>query len=279
MADSDIRRSVRDHYARIVREPSSGCCSPGPTPGGCCGPATGAAAMSRAVGYGAEDLAAVPDGANLGLGCGNPVALATLAPGEVVVDLGSGAGFDCFLAAARVGSEGRVIGVDMTAEMIERSRENAARDRIGNVEFRLGEIEHLPVADGVADAVISNCVINLSVDKARVFAEAYRVLRSGGRLMVSDLVLVRPLPATVRQSLEGWAGCVSGAMLEQDYLAAISGAGFDDVTVVSRSPYPVGASHPDASELALVNDATIPPDDVRAAAAAVVSVKVSARKR
>jgi SAM-dependent methyltransferase len=234
--------------------------------------------MSSAVGYSQGELAAVPEGANLGLGCGNPLAFAELKEGDVVVDLGSGAGFDCFLAARRVGASGRVIGVDMTPEMVERARANARKGGHSNVEFRLGEIEHLPIADNTADMVISNCVINLSTDKPQVFREALRVLKPGGRLLVSDLVLLRPLPESVRESVEAYAGCISGAMLREDYLQAMRDAGFMDVEVVAESHYPIGSINPDTSELAALAKG-LPEEDAAAAAQSVVSVKVRASKR
>jgi SAM-dependent methyltransferase len=184
-------------------------------------------------------MRAVPEGANLGLGCGNPVALASLRPGEAVLDLGSGAGFDCFLAAQQVGPDGRVIGVDMTPSMLEKARANAAKGGLENVEFRLGEIEHLPVADGEADAILSNCVINLSPDKPQVFREAYRALKPGGRLMVSDMVLLKELPRFVKDSVEAYAGCIAGASLKEDYLAAVREAGFDNVEIVEEKRFPV----------------------------------------
>ena len=275
MAEQNVRTAVREHYASVAREQSS-CCGPTKAAGGCCGAAPAPIEISRAIGYSEQDLSAVPAGANLGLGCGNPLAFAALEPGDTVVDLGSGAGFDCFLAAQRVGPQGRVIGVDMTPEMLERARGNAARDGVANVEFRLGEIENLPVADATADMVISNCVINLSTDKPRVFREALRVLKPGGRLMVSDLVLARPLPATVARSVAAYAGCIAGAMLKDDYLQAIREAGFADVRVLAEAVYPIGSSSPDATELAILDDPSIPREDLLAAAAAVVSVKVAA---
>lgn len=268
----EIHRAVRKHYARSAVAGTS-CC--GPAAAGCCGPSA-PAQIARTVGYSADDLGAVPDGANLGLGCGNPLAFAALRPGDVVVDLGSGAGFDCFLAAARVGPTGRVIGVDMTPEMVERARALARRDGVTNVEFRLGEIEALPVANGLADMVISNCVINLSPEKPRVFAEAFRVLRPGGVLMVSDLVLRRPLPERVRASVEAYVGCISGASLREDYLTMIATAGFEQVQVLAEDPYAVGSSSPDATEIAMMEATGLSQDDLRATAEAVVSVKVRA---
>jgi SAM-dependent methyltransferase len=267
-----IKKSVREHYAAIARSGSS-CC--GPAAEHCCGPGT-VEELSLAIGYSAQELTAAPDGANLGLGCGNPLAFAELKEGDVVVDLGSGAGFDCFLAARRVGASGRVIGVDMTPEMLERARANARKGGYSNVEFRLGEIEHLPVADNTADMVISNCVINLSTDKPQVFREALRVLKPGGRLLVSDLVLLRPLPESVRESVEAYVGCISGAMLQDEYLKTIREAGFRQVEVRGESPYPIGSVTPDASELAARAEG-LPPEDV-AASACVISIRVRAVK-
>ncbi len=190
--------------------------------------------MPVAIGYSAEELQAIPEEARMGLGCGNPTALASLKEGEVVLDLGAGGGIDCFLAAIAVGKTGKAIGVDMTPEMLHRARDNARKGGYDNVEFRLGEIENLPVADNSIDAVISNCVINLSPDKARVFKEAYRVLKPGGRVMVSDMVLTRELPEDIKNSLAAYAGCVAGASLKEDYLATIAEAGFEDVEVLSE---------------------------------------------
>lgn len=189
------------------------------------------------MGYSLEDLKSVPEGANLGLGCGNPVALASLKEGETVLDLGSGAGFDSFLAANRVGQSGKVIGVDMTPEMVETAQTNAKKNDYKNVEFRLGEIESLPVDNNTIDVIISNCVINLSPDKPQVFQEAYRVLKSGGRLMVSDMVLLQELPKAIKGSVEAYVGCIAGASLKDDYLKMINEAGFDNITVINESEY------------------------------------------
>jgi len=276
MSEQEIKSAVRKRYAEIARGGAS-CCGPSASSGSCCSPSA-PEDLSRKIGYEDRDLSAVPEGANLGLGCGNPVALASLRTGDVVVDLGSGAGFDCFLAAERVGDSGRVIGVDMTHEMLEKARENARKGGYRSVEFRLGEIENLPVADGTADVIISNCVINLSTDKPRVFREAFRILKPGGRLMVSDLVITRPLPESVRRSVEGYTGCISGALMKEDYLDAIRSAGFSEVQVVGESSYPIGEGNPDETEMALFGDEKVSPDELKATAEAVVSLKVAARK-
>ena len=230
------RRAVRERYARIATDADTSAgedCSDG---GGCCtGGSDGSARTdtderARQLGYSGTDVDAAGE-ANLGLGCGNPKALASLEDGETVLDLGSGAGFDCFLAAREVGGEGRVLGVDMTPEMVERARENASGSGFGNVEFRLGEIEHLPVADGSVDVVISNCVVNLSPDKPRVFREAYRVLRPGGRLAISDVVLTAEVPAELREDPESVASCVAGASTVEALEAMLDDAGFERVGI------------------------------------------------
>jgi SAM-dependent methyltransferase len=234
MNASEIKEMVRARYGGIAAgSEAAACCAPAVS--ACCGPATGLPEKALRMGYSAAELAAVPDGANLGLGCGNPQAIAAIRPGEIVVDLGSGAGFDCFLAARQVGDAGRVIGVDMTHEMVTKARDNATRIRAGNVEFRLGELEHLPVADNTADVVISNCVINLVPDKAQVFREAFRVLKPGGRLAVSDIVSSAPLPADLAADPALICGCVAGAAaasLIEEWLAA---AGFADIRVAAKS--------------------------------------------
>ncbi|MGV8081329.1 MAG: arsenite methyltransferase [Syntrophales bacterium] len=273
MKNEDIRTNVREGYGKIAVTGNSCCSLP---MAGCCGGAQQAAAIGKAVGYSDEDLASVPEGANLGLGCGNPVALASLREGETVVDLGSGAGFDAFLASRQVGPTGRVIGVDMTPEMLDKARENARKGGYENVAFRLGEIEHLPVADGEADAIISNCVINLSPDKQQVFREAFRILRPGGRLMVSDIVLTKDLPEAIKTSLTAWIGCVAGAVLRTDYLGAISAAGFTGVEVVGETVFPVDFLLNDPSVQAIIRDPGLPPDEVPDLAAAVLSIRVSA---
>ena len=222
-----VRKHIRDRYAGIAK--SAGACGCG---SGCCQPdALLNPDASAQIGYSPEELAAVPEGANMGLGCGNPQAIAALAPGEIVVDLGCGGGFDCFLAARRVGKKGHVIGVDMTPEMIHKARENAAKGRIRNVDFRLGEIEHLPIADSTADVILSNCVINLSPDKPQVFAEAARVLKAGGRLAISDVVAVAPIPVRVKSKLQAHSGCIAGSATVPKTKQMLKKAGFSGIRV------------------------------------------------
>ena len=232
---AERRAAVRERYARAATS-EEGCCGPSDcgTPSG--DGATAAAEIGCAVGYDESDLSRVPEGANLGLGCGNPVALASLAPGETVLDLGSGAGFDCFLASERVGAGGRVIGVDMTPEMVERARANSRDGGYGNVEFRLGEIEALPVGDGVVDVVISNCVLNLSADRPRVLREVMRVLKPGGRVTISDLVSERAVPDFVAASRESLVGCLPVRTTE--YEADLAAVGFVEVSVEPGRRYP-----------------------------------------
>ena len=215
---------------------------------------------------------AAPEGANLGLGCGNPIALASLKEGETVLDLGSGAGFDCFLAAREVGAAGRVIGVDMTPEMVEKARENARKANRSNIEFRLGEIEHMPVADASVDVIISNCVINLSPAKAEVFAEAYRVLRPGGRFMISDIMLTGKLPEAIRESLAAHAGCIAGAIPKEDYLGLLSKAGFRDVRVVQESAFAVQDLEADDYAKSISESIAVSPETVLEATKAIASV-------
>ncbi len=225
-----IRESVRKRYGEIASQSQTGC---GCAPSGCCsGPAPEPQGISALqVGYSQEEVQAVPVGANLGLGCGNPQAIAALQPGETVLDLGSGGGFDGFLAARQVGSTGQVVGVDMTAEMVAKARENAGEAGYAKVEFRLGEIEHLPVADASVDVILSNCVINLSPDKPQVFREAFRVLRPGGRLAISDIVAMATMPEEMRNDLALYAGCIAGAATKAELETMLREAGFDQIRI------------------------------------------------
>ena len=222
----DIKKIVQDSYGKIAETNSSCCCG---SSSSCCGGQVSATEASQKLGYNAEDLANIPTDANLGLGCGNPTAFASLREGETVLDLGSGAGIDCFMAARKVGEKGQVIGVDMTPEMIKKAQNNAEKGNYRNVEFRLGEIENLPVEDNSVDVVISNCVINLSPDKKKVFQEVFRILKPGGRIMVSDMVLLKELSTELKSSFEAYVACIAGAILKEEYLDLIKAAGFSEV--------------------------------------------------
>jgi SAM-dependent methyltransferase len=246
MADAkadDVRALVREHYGNVARA--------------CCAPSGGSTTAAATLGYTADELATAPAGAELGLGCGNPTAIAALRAGETVLDLGAGGGFDCFIAAHQVGPSGRVIGVDMTADMVARARENARKVGAANVEFRLGEIEHLPIADATIDVILSNCVINLSPDKPSVFREAFRVLRAGGRLAISDVVATAAIPAALQGQAEAMCGCIAGAAALDDVRAMLAAAGFEDITVTigAHSAEIVGGWLPGAE--AFIASATI----------------------
>jgi arsenite methyltransferase len=226
MKKKGAKQSVKEAYGKIALGAKESCAC------GTCG--TGADEFAKSIGYSEEELKNIPQAANLALGCGNPTGMAALKAGETVLDLGSGAGFDCFLAAQKVGPEGKVIGVDMTPEMIEKARENAKKSGIKNVEFRLGEIEKLPISDNSIDAVISNCVINLSTEKEKVFGEIYRVLKPSGRVAISDIALRKELPPKVRESIEAYVGCVSGAVLIEDYRELAESSGLQDIKITIK---------------------------------------------
>ena len=272
-----VRKLVREGYASIAKETSAGCCAPGVS---CCGSAPADAdKLARELGYTVEELKALPDGANMGLSCGNPAALAALKLGEVVLDLGAGGGFDIFIAGRKVGATGRAIGVDMTPEMLGKARGNIAHYRketgLNNAEFRLGEIEHLPVADNSVDVIISNCVINLSPDKPQVWREITRVLKPGGRVAVSDMALLKPLPAEVLKMVEALVGCVAGAALVTDTETFARAAGLSDVAVRVKPEYVsamVSFEDPLYQKIVAALPAGAIPDDY------VASVEITARK-
>jgi arsenite methyltransferase len=265
--DEDLKKAVRENYGRVA-EQANACCSSSR-----CTTAK-PEAIARKIGYTEEEVQAVPSGSNLGLGCGNPIALASLSEGETVLDLGSGAGFDCFLASNIVGPSGLVIGVDMTSEMIARARENALKGGYKNVEFRLGEIESLPVEDNTIDIIISNCVINLVPNKGKAFKEAFRVLKPGGRLMVSDIVLKKKLPDFVLESIEAYVGCIAGASTKTGYLDAIRSAGFEDVTVMDESVFPLDCMTNDPTGQAILLSLKGSAGEIKKLEGAISSIKV-----
>jgi SAM-dependent methyltransferase len=275
MEDEKVKKIVREGYAKVAKREKSCCGTQNP-----CGGNTPdmSEEISSRIGYSEEEIGSVPEGANMGLGCGNPVALASLKKGQTVLDLGSGGGFDCFLAANRVGKEGKVIGVDMTPEMIDKARENARKGKRKNVEFRLGEIENLPVADSTVDVVISNCVINLSPNKKRVFEEAFRVLKPNGRLMVSDIVLLRKLPEIIRKNVQAYIGCISGAEMKEKYLQMIRDAGFHEVKIIEENYFPVENMANDPTAQAIAKTSEIPVEKIKEIANTVASVKVAGIK-
>jgi len=248
MEEEKIRKNVREGYAKIAKEGL--CCG---SSSSCCGSSTTYEEVGKKMGYTEEELKSIPKESNLGLGCGNPVALASLKEGETIIDLGSGGGVDCFLAAKKVGKNGKVIGVDMTPAMIDKARENARKGNYKNVEFRLGEIENLPVADNTADVIISNCVINLAPNKKRVFEEAFRALKPGGRLMVSDIVLLKELPDAVKKRTHP-ASCIEGAIMKDKYIETIKQAGFQNVKIVRETHYSFGDIVNDTNAKVVVAD-------------------------
>lgn len=267
MDEKEIKKNVRQGYTSVAKKNISCCCS-----------GNRAEEISSRIGYQSQELGAVPEGANLGLGCGNPTLSANLKPGEVVMDLGCGPGLDCFLAANKVGDTGKVIGVDMTPEMIDKARENAAKGKYKNVEFRLGEIENLPATDNSVDIIISNCVINLSTDKLRVFREAFRVLKPGGRITISDLVLLRGLPETLRSNLPAYIACVAGASLKEEYLGMIKETGFRDIKVLEETFFPAELFIGDNINGACLNRSGISVSEAKELDKSLVSIKVYAVK-
>ncbi|WP_445474619.1 arsenite methyltransferase [Methanococcoides methylutens] len=278
MENKEIKKIVREGYAEVAKKGFC-CCSPSPV-NSCCGPID-PEAISKQMGYTEEQIKGIPEEANLGLGCGNPVALASLKEGETVLDLGSGVGIDCFLAAAKVGKTGKVIGVDMTPEMIERGKRNAENSDYQNVDFRLGEIEELPVADDSIDVIISNCVINLSPDKKKVFEEAFRVLKPGGKLMVSDITLLKPLPKALMDSVDAYVGCISGAIEKDLYLDLITDAGFSEVKVLDQTIFPADIAAlmvSDEDKKKLIDDLNMTIEEIEEIGNSIVSIKVEGRK-
>ncbi|WP_421909602.1 arsenite methyltransferase [Methanolacinia petrolearia] len=270
MTGKGIKNLVRENYGKVARQEKNKCgCSPC-----CCGATQSAEELSMKAGYSGDEISEVPEGANLGLGCGNPVAIASLKEGETVLDLGSGPGFDCFLAANRVGKSGRVIGVDMTPDMLKRARKNAENGGYTNVESRQGEIEDCSV-----DVIISNCVINLSPDKQAVFNEAFRVLSPGGRINVSDIVVTERLPDFISESGTGYTGCIAGALQKDEYLGCIEKAGFRDIEIVSEAIFPLDQFTSDPVVQDILKDEGITKERLAEIEKTVLSVKVRAYKK
>ncbi len=264
------KKAVKKSYGRIAKE-GGPCCGPAQSS---CGTVILSEAISKRIGYTEKELKSIPEAANLGLGCGNPVALASLKAGETVLDLGSGGGLDCFLAADKVGKSGKVIGVDMTSEMIERARKNAKTGGYQNIEFRLGEIEKLPVESNSVDAVISNCVINLSTDKKSVFKEIYRVLKPNGRFMISDIVLKKELPEVIKNSIEAYVGCLSGAILKSKYLDLIKKSGFRNVKIIDETFFPLDCMANDPTANSVIKNLKINTAELKGISNSVLSIKV-----
>jgi ubiquinone/menaquinone biosynthesis C-methylase UbiE len=273
MKEEKIKKSIRESYGKIAKNQSS-CCAPVQS---CCNKDT-ATDISKKLGYADAELETLPEGANLGLGCGNPVALASLKEGETMLDLGSGAGVDCFIAAKKVGKLGKVIGVDMTPEMIDKARENAKKGNFQNVEFRLGEIENLPVADNTADIIISNCVINLVPDKTKVFKEVFRTLKPGGRMMISDIVLTKVLPEPIKNSVSAYVGCLSGAILKDEYLKIIKDVGFGEIKIKNEISMGFESLANDPTAQAFVKQFNISSEQAKGILRSIVSLNLSAVK-
>jgi len=275
MNKKETKKIVREGYARIAEEEST-CC--GPVNSSCCGNLKSSYEISKNLGYTDDELMKVPKGSNLGLGCGNPNAIASLIEGEIVLDLGSGAGFDCFIAAQKVGKTGKVIGVDMTPEMIKKARDNAKKGKYENVEFRKGEIENLPVENCSIDTIISNCVINLSPDKKQVFKEAFRVLKPKGRLVISDIVITKELPDFIKNSFEAYVGCISGAIMKDKYMKLIKQAGFEDIVITDESLFPVDLVLNDSAAQEIIKKENISKEELEKVGDSIFSIKLICKK-
>ena len=273
MKEKEIKRAVREGYARIAKQATSYYASRSG-----CGCADISEEICKKLGYSEEEIQAVPPESNLGLGCGNPVALASLNEGEIVLDMGAGAGFDCFLASTRVGSSGKIIGVDITSEMVDKARANARKGGYSNIDFRQGDLENMPVADSYVDVVISNCVINLIPNKNMVFREAFRVLKPGGRLAVSDVVLTKELPEFVKRSSKAYIGCLAGAIMKDEYLKIIKSVGFSEINVVAESSFPVESLLCETAGSAVIEMPRISAEQQKEVADSVLSIKVNAIK-
>lgn len=277
MNNEQIQKDVKTGYADIVKRNTKKSFLPKFFQ--CCEPKELATDIGKKIGYSEEELKNVPDDANLGIGCGNPTALASIKKGETILDLGSGAGFDCFLAAQQTGETGRVIGVDITPEMVVQAKKNAQKGNYKNVEFKIGEIENLPVENNSIDLIISNCVINLSNQKEQVFKEAYRVAKPNGRIMISDIILLNDLPAYIKNSVEGHIACLAGAVRKEHYLDAIQKAGFTDISIDKEAPFPIELMLNDPIAEKIVRENNLSEKDVKDIANSIASILISARKQ
>lgn len=277
MNNEKIQKNVKSGYANIVKRNTRKSFLPNIFQ--CCDPKEIATDIGKKIGYSEEELRNVPEDANLGIGCGNPTGLASIKKGETILDLGSGAGFDCFLASKETGEAGKVIGVDITPEMVAQAKKNAEKGKYKNVEFKVGEIENLPIESNSIDLIISNCVINLSNQKNQVFKEAFRVAKSNGRIMISDIILLHDLPDYVKNSVEGHIACLAGAARKEDYLNAIAIAGFSDISIDKEAPFPIELmlNDPIAEKIVMENNLT--EKEIKSIANSIASISISAKKR
>lgn len=277
MNNEKIQKNVKSGYASIVKRNTKKSFLPNIFQ--CCDPKEIATDIGKKIGYSEEELRNVPEDANLGIGCGNPTGLASIKKGETILDLGSGAGFDCFLASKETGETGKVIGVDITPEMVAQAKKNAEKGKFKNVEFKVGEIENLPIESNSIDLIISNCVINLSNQKNQVFQEAFRVAKSNGRIMISDIILLHDLPDYVKNSVEGHIACLAGAVRKEDYINAIAGAGFSDISVDKEAPFPIELMLNDPIAEKIVRENNLTEKEIKSIANSIASISISAKKR
>ncbi|MBK8517079.1 MAG: arsenite methyltransferase [Saprospiraceae bacterium] len=276
MNHQEVQNNVKRGYAEIVKRNTKKSFLPNIFQ--CCDPRGMATEIGKIIGYSEDELKNVPEDANLGIGCGNPIALASIIKGETILDLGSGAGFDCFLASRETGDTGKVIGVDITPEMVTQARKNAKKGKYNNVEFKIGEIENLPVESDSIDLIISNCVINLSSQKEQVFREAFRVAKTNGRIMISDIILLKDLPDYVKNSVEGHIACLAGAVRKEDYMNAIRNAGFTEITIDKQAPFPIELMLHDPIAEKIVRENNLTDKEIKSIADSIASISVSAKK-
>ncbi|HLF52924.1 arsenite methyltransferase [Flavobacterium sp.] len=276
MNNDQIKQNVKKGYADILTRNTKKSFLPSFLQ--CCDPKEMVANVSNKIGYSDEELKSVPEDANLGIGCGNPIALASIKKGETILDLGSGAGFDCFLASRETGETGKVIGVDITPEMVEKANKNAKKGNYTNVEFKVGEIENLPIENETVDLIISNCVINLSNQKEQVFKEAFRVTKPNGRIMISDIILLSELPDYVKNSVEGHIACLSGAVKKDDYINAITKAGFTNVNIDKQTSFPIELMLTDPIAQKIISDNNLSEIEIKDIANSIASISISAKK-